>query len=335
MISLAIIGTNWITEKFVNAAIETKQFQLTAVYSRTLLSAQAFAAKFNVDHCFDDLHKLANDKSIDAVYIASPNSFHFPQAMQMLQAGKHVICEKPLACSLKQAEELYQTARDHNVILFEAYMTAHLPNFKQIKDSLPKLGQLRKVHLNFCQYSSRYPAYLAGNNPNTFLPEFGNGSIMDIGYYCVSFSVFMFGKPESVQASAYLLETGVDGCGTVILNYGSFSVTIDHSKVSNAQTASEIQGEDGCIKIDHVALLDKVSLHSREQKTETNLSLAQNENSMFYEANYFAELIKNGEVDKSTIENSKVITGILEEIRKLTGVTFPDEIITEKFKEGL
>ena len=83
MISVAIIGTNWITEKFVNAAIETKQFQLTAVYSRTLLRAQAFATKFNVENCFDDLQKLANDKSIDAVYIASPNSFHFPQTMKM------------------------------------------------------------------------------------------------------------------------------------------------------------------------------------------------------------------------------------------------------------
>lgn len=330
MLSLAIIGTNWITEKFVNAALETKQFQLTAIYSRTLSSAQTFATKFNVDQCFDDLNELANDKSINVVYIASPNSFHFPQTLKMLEAGKHVICEKPLACTLKQAKKLYQTAQDNNVILFEAYMTPHLPNFKQIKERLAELGNLRKVHLNFCQYSSRYPAYLAGKNPNTFLPEFGNGSIMDIGYYCVAFSVFMFGKPESVQASAYLLETGVDGCGTVILNYSTFSVTIDHSKISNAKTSSEIQGEEGCITIDHIALLDNIALHSREQKTEINLSLAQNENSMFYEANYVANQIKQGHIERLTAKNSEYIAETLEEIRKLTGVVFSDKITAKE-----
>ena len=129
MISFAVIGSNWITEKFINATRIENELSLTAVYSRTLQSAQTFADKFSVQTCYDDLDKLALDSNVKAVYIASPNSLHFEQTMKMLKAGKHVICEKPLASNAAQVELLFQTAIENNAILFEAYMTAHLPNF--------------------------------------------------------------------------------------------------------------------------------------------------------------------------------------------------------------
>lgn len=322
MINFAVIGSNWITEKFVNATRIENELSLCAVYSRTQQSAQIFADKFALTTCYDDLDELKQDKNIDAVYIASPNSLHFEQSMKMLKAGKHVICEKPLASNAKQVDILFQTAIDNNVILFEAYMTPHLPNFQQIKDNLTKLGKLRKANIHYCQYSSRYPAYLAGKKPNTFNPQFSNGSIMDIGYYCIAFSVALFGKPNKIQANAHLLESGVDGCGSAILDYGDFAITIDHSKISHSQLNNEIQGENGSIVIEHVALCEKVQLF---QENITDLTLKQLENSMYYESQFFIKQIKANKMDDETVQRAKITSAVITEIRRLTGVKFPED----------
>lgn len=329
MINFAVIGTNWITEKFVNATRFENELSIEAVYSRTLQSAQVFADKFAVSDCYDDLKALSQTTNIEAVYIASPNVLHFEQSMMMLKAGKHVICEKPLASNSKQVDLLFMTAIDNNVILFEAYMTAHLPNFKQIKENLPKLGKLRKANIHYCQYSSRYPAYLEGKNPNTFNPAFSSGSIMDIGYYCIAFTVALFGRPNKIQASAYLLESGVDGCGTAMLDYGDFSVTIDHSKISASTLNNEIQGEKGSLLIEHVALCEKVTLYTVPTictvpaKNTFELTQPQIENSMCYEAVFFAQQIKNQKMDSETMSRSKITAAVITEIRALTGVKFP------------
>jgi predicted dehydrogenase len=322
MINFAVIGSNWITEKFVNGTLVNNDLKLTAVYSRTLTTAQNFAAKFNVQHSFNDLQALSQFDDIDAVYIASPNSLHFEHALLMLKKGKHVICEKPLASNIQQVETLYQAATANNVILFEAFKTAYLPNFAQIKNNLHKLGKLRKAHINYCQYSSRYQKYLDGENPNTFNPYFSNGSVMDIGYYCVAFTVALFGKPLHIQADAVLLASGVDGCGSILLNYGDLSVTIDHSKISHSDLQSEIQGEQGNMLIKHFSECEQVTLVT---ESAMDLTQDQHENSMSYEASFFALQINQGKMDLQSIERSKITSAVITEIRRLTGVKFPSD----------
>lgn len=180
MIRFAVVGTNWITKQFVDAAHETGKYKLTAIYSRSLEQAQAFAKDYPVEHLFTSLDELAQSPDVDAVYIASPNSLHFPQTRLFLSHKKHVICEKPLASNLQEVEAAIALAKENNVVLFEAFKTASLPNFLLLKETLAKVGKLRKAFINYCQYSSRYQRYLDGENPNTFNPAFSNGSIMDI-----------------------------------------------------------------------------------------------------------------------------------------------------------
>jgi len=320
MINFAIIGTNWITESFINGTLVSNELNLAAVYSRNLNSAKSFAAKFNVEQCFDDLQALSQSDAFEAVYIASPNSMHFEQALLMLNNGKHVICEKPLASNIQQVEALYKAAQENNVILYEAYKTAQLPNFTQVKENLFKLGKLRKAHIHYCQYSSRYQKYLNGENPNTFNPEFSNGSIMDIGYYCIAFTVALFGKPKAIQADALLLDSGVDGCGSVLLNYGDFSVTIDHSKISRSEQVSEIQGEQGNLLIKGISVLEEITLVTDKS---IDLSVAQHQAQMSYEADFFAHQIKQGKMDEDALLQAKSTSEVITEIRRLTGVKFP------------
>ncbi|WP_447876358.1 Gfo/Idh/MocA family protein [Serratia fonticola] len=322
MIRFAVVGTNWITERFIDAAHESGKMRLTAIYSRKLEQAQAFGANYPVEHFFDSLEALAQSDVIDAVYIASPNSLHCQQSLLFLSHKKHVICEKPLASNLREVEQLVACAREHQVVLFEAFKSAHLPNFLILQQALPKIGKLRKAFINYCQYSSRYPRYLAGENPNTFNPHFSNGSIMDIGYYCVASTVALFGAPKSVLASATLLDTGVDAHGSVCLNYGDFDVVISHSKVSNSDIPSEIQGEEGTLVIEKISEAQGVVLTPRGENSQV-LTQPQHINTMLYEAQVFAELVEKRQVEHEGLENSLIVASLLTEIRRQTGVVFP------------
>ncbi|ADO46885.1 Gfo/Idh/MocA family protein [[Enterobacter] lignolyticus] len=322
MIRFAVVGTNWITRQFVDAAHETGKYKLTAVYSRSLEQAQIFASDYPVEHLFTSLEEMAQSEAIDAVYIASPNSLHFPQTQLFLSHKKHVICEKPLASNLREAEAAIACARENQVVLFEAFKTASLPNFLQLQQSLNKVGKLRKALLNYCQYSSRYQRYLDGENPNTFNPAFSNGSIMDIGFYCLAAAVALWGEPLSVKATASLLDSGVDAHGVAVLEYGDFSVTLQHSKVSDSVLPSEIQGEAGSLVIEKISECQKVSFVPRGSKAQ-ELTQPQHINTMLYEADTFARLVETGDVNHPGLEVSRITAKLSTEIRRQTGVTFP------------
>ena len=204
-------------------------------------------------------------------------------------------------------------------------MSPHLPNFKCLKQSLSSIGTLRKALISYCQYSSRYGKYLAGENPNTFNPDFANGSIMDIGFYCLSSAVELFGEPKSVQAQAQLLDSGVDGSGSVILNYEGFEVVLQHSKTSDSHLPSEIQGEDGALLIEMISIAKSITKYTRGSNIGIDLSVKQESNPMYYEALEFAAQHQNKAMNASCTQRSLIVAKLLEEIRRQTGVIFPTD----------
>lgn len=322
MIRFAVVGTNWITRQFVDAAHESGRYKLTAVYSRTLEQAQTFANDYPVEHLFTDLEAMAKSDAIDAVYIASPNALHAPQSILFLRHKKHVICEKPLASNIREVEAAIACARVNQVVLFEAFKTASLPNFIALQQALPKVGKIRKALLNYCQYSSRYQRYLDGENPNTFNPAWSNGSIMDIGFYTLAAAVALWGQPHSMQATASLLESGVDAHGSVQMNYGDFDVNLLHSKVSDSVIPSEIQGEAGSLVIEKISECQRITFVPRGGKPQ-DLSLPQHINTMLYEAETFARLVADNEVNHPGLTTSRITSALATEIRAQTGVKFP------------
>lgn len=328
MIRFAVIGTNWITRQFVDAAHETGKLKLTAVYSRSLEQAQSFANDYPVEHLFTSLDALAQSDDVDAVYIASPNALHFIQSSLFLRHKKHVICEKPLASNLREADAAIALAKENQVVFFEAFKTASLPNFIALQQALPKVGKLRKALLNYCQYSSRYQRYLDGENPNTFNPAFSNGSIMDIGFYCLASAVALWGEPDSVSAHANLLESGVDAHGTVTMLYGDADVTLLHSKVSDSAIPSEIQGEAGTLVIEKISECQRITFIPRGGKAQ-DLSLPQHINTMLYEAEAFARRVEENDVNHPGLAVSRITAKLLTEIRAQTGVRFPADDVNQ------
>ena len=255
MIRFASVGTGWIAGEFIKGTRGVLGLEYAACYSRSRETGEKFAAQWGAETVYTDLEQMAKDSTIDAVYIASPNALHYAQSKLFLEHGKHVICEKPITVEPEQLEELQALAAQKGLVYMEALIGVYLPETKILKETVEKLGQVHLARIDFSQYSSKYPAYLAGKTPNIFNPQMATGGLMDLGIYCVYPALMLFGIPESVSAHARFLRTGADGSGCVTLGYPDKTVVLTYSKTAQGTIGSEIQGENGVIKIPRISKL--------------------------------------------------------------------------------
>ena len=292
MIHLGIIGTNWITDQFVQAAHETGRYQLTAVYSRKLATAQSFAEKYGEVTCVDDLTAFFQLEELDTVYIASPNSLHFEQAKQGILSGKNVIVETPAFSTPSEMAEIIELANENQVLFFEAARNIHEKSFDTIASVLTEHGNIIGANFTYMKYSSRYDAVLAGEEPNIFSPHFSGGALVDLGVYPVYAALAWFGRPQNVYYFARKIVTGVDGIGTIILRYETFDVTIQTGKIGNSDLKSEIYFENGTLELNAVNAIEQAVFYDRTNN-ETVLPVTAQANPMVEEAADFAEVIEN------------------------------------------
>lgn len=294
MINLGIIGTNWITHQFVQAALSTKQYELTAVYSRHLEKAQEFGAKYKGDIAYaTDLETFFGLEHLDTVYIASPNSLHFQQAKQGILAGKNVIVEKPAFSTPKEMDEIIHLANEKNVYFFEAARNIHEAGFKKIADYLPLKDEILGANFSYMKYSSRYDQVLAGEVPNIFSTRFSGGALMDLGVYLVYATIGWFGMPSEVHYFPRKISTGVDGLGWGILRYETFDVTIQPGKIGDSYLPSEIYFNSGTLVMNGVNAIEKAEFHDREHQEIDALAITAAENPMAEEAADFANVINH------------------------------------------
>ncbi|MFS0556487.1 Gfo/Idh/MocA family protein [Brevibacillus sp. 179-C9.3 HS] len=319
-----VIGTNWITEEFIQAGQEVEGFSLQAVYSRTIERAKEFADKYNAPYFYHSIEEMASSQLIDAVYIASPNSCHAEQAIQCMNAGLHVLCEKPLASNTNEVEAMIEASRKNDVLLMEAVKSTLIPNFFAIQDNLHKLGKIRRFIASNCQYSSRYDAYREGEVLRAFDPAFSNGALMDIGIYCLYPLLILFGKPNEIKAEGIVLDSGVDGEGSILLKYTEMDAIISFSKITTSYQPAEIQGEDATMVIDRINHLKEVDIRYRDGRIE-QVTRPQTPKTMHYEIREFLQLASSGARQSSTNshEISKWTMQVMDEVRRQMGVIFP------------
>lgn len=318
----AVIGSGNIVEKFISAARTCEGFELYAVCSRTKERAEAFAAQQGARVAFWNLDDLAACKEVEAVYVASPNYAHCAQSIAMMKAGKHVLCEKPMASNEREVQQMLACARENNVVLIEAMKSVFEPSFEVLKSALPEIGTIRRVSLSYCQYSSRYDKFKAGEVLNAFRPELSNSSLLDIGVYCVHPVVKLFGEPKSVQATAVKLSNGFDGAGSILLSYDDFQADIHYSKIADGFTPSEFQGEKGSILVEHISVPQEITLALRKQP-KVELETVHEAQSMRFEAEVFMDIVNNRRSTEDYDRASVLAARVMDEARRQMGVVFP------------
>jgi len=332
MISLGVIGTGWITRDFVSHAEATKQWKLAAVYSRNESTAKDFGSKFNVSNVHTSTDSLYADPSIQAVYIASPNSLHYAQAKAALEAGKHVILEKPATSTVSELESLFALAKRQNLFLIEAWRHIQEANFHVLRSNLAKLGPILGAHVVMAKYSSRYADVLAGAEPNIFSLKFSGGCLADMGCYPIMFAVALFGKPASqTYAPVIIPSTGADAGGVAMLKYKDFSVSVNTSKCYTSTSPSEIYGQNGTMVVNGATGctdIERVDFLSLDKKTGTqSLAGEKAELNLQEEAAEFARIIneKDEQAAGKLEELSRIVIGITADLRRQNGIVFEVE----------
>lgn len=325
-IRFGVVGTSPITDRIVAAGRMDARFELAAVCSRTRSRGEEWAVRHDAPHVFTSIEQMARSPLLDAVYIASPNALHAPQAIRCLEGGKHVLCEKPMASNAREARGMTEAAQRNGRVLMEAMKPTLTPNFRVVMEHLPRVGRVRGWFAAMGKYSSRYDDLKAGALPNAFDPTLANGAAVDIGVYAIYPMVVLFGPPESVAATVLALPSGVDGHGAVSYTYpGGMLATTLYSKIADMALPWEIEGEEGTIRGDAVNHISRVEFCERGGEWRDVSFPEHSGNDYSYELAEFMDLVEAGRIESQINSHraSLAVMEILDEIRRQAGIVYP------------
>lgn len=244
IISTAKIGI----QKVIPGMKKCDNAEVVAIASRQPEAARDAAGKLGIPKYYGSYEALLADPEIEAVYNPLPNHLHVPYTIKALQAGKHVLCEKPIAMNAAEAMQLLDVRDAHpHLKLMEAFMYRHHPQWKYAKQKVAdgSIGQLKNIHSVFSYFNAD-----PGNIRNK--PDIGGGGLMDIGCYCISLSRWLFGcEPQRVSASIEMDPVlNTDRQASAILDFGSGTSLFTCSTQMQPYQRVTILGTEGSIEIE-------------------------------------------------------------------------------------
>lgn len=312
-INWGIIGCGKIANKFATDLATIKDAKLVAVASRSQENANAFATKYNAEKAYNSYTDLAKDTSVDAVYIATPHSFHKEHSILCLTHKKAVLCEKPFAMNREEVEEMIAVAKENNVLLMEALWTYFLPHYRYVLDVFKskKYGELKELKADFGFYN----AY--DTSRRLFKKEVGGGSLLDIGIYPIFAAVSTLGKPNIIEADATFFENGADASCNVTFNYDKVKAHLKSTLLEETKTEAIFTFEDAVMRINtkfHEPTTITIFKDNKEKLIDFNYkTIGYN-----FETEHFNNLLREGkkESDVMTFDFSRNLIKTLDLVRK-------------------
>lgn len=331
-VRFGLVGTGRITSWVLRGARENARFMAAAVCSRSLERARVFAESQGIPAAYDDLDAMLRDPQVDAVYIGTPNHTHCEIALKCLRAGKHVLCEKPLAANAGEAVEMVAEARRRGLIIMEAMISTLNPNFLKAASMLKEIGPIRRYSATFCQYSSKYEALQRGEVAASFDPLCAGGAIMDIGIYTIWPMVYLLGEPAGISGKHIITREipgrGVtDLQGTIDFIYPGLNATVFYSKIADSFLPTEISGEGGNLMLDKIHICHRLTYFPHgapasgrgEDPAGTDLTVAEASlrDDYYYEFREFIDCVLSGkESAVNSPDTSVAVMRILDQVRK-------------------
>lgn len=295
-----VVGSAGIAKRAFIPAVHTSEWGVvTAIASRDLETAKKTAEELQIGNAYGSYEALIADPQIDAVYIPLPNHLHREWTIRAAQAGKHVLCEKPLAMNAAEAEEMVGACKDAGVLLEEAFMYRHHPRYDQIREIIRsgEIGEIRGIRGAFTFNN-------AGDMKNVrYKREWGGGSIYDVGCYPICAArLILEQEPSAVTAQAfYSPEHGnVDMMAAGLIEFaGGVSLTFDCGMWASGRNTLEIVGSKGRIEVPSAFVTPKEQSHfyviAGSERREVSVPEV---NQYTIQADRFAKSVLNGEAQR-------------------------------------
>jgi len=245
-VRVGLLSTARINDLVLRGARASERVEVVAVASRDAGRAQAYAAERGIPRAHGSYEALLADAEVDAVYISLPNALHHEWTMRALEAGKHVLCEKPYSRRPAEVEEAFAAAERAGLVLSEAFMWRHNPQTARLLELLPSIGSLETVRATFSFVLLRH------RDPGDvrLRPELDGGSLMDVGCYCVSGARLLAGdEPERVYGEQVVGPSGVDVRFSGLLRFPSGVVAEFTCAFTSEHMSLEAVGSDGSLSL--------------------------------------------------------------------------------------
>lgn len=319
-----IIGTGLIADLFVTDLLANGHV-VSAVGSRTQGAADDFAAKFGIPNAHDSYESLVADPEVDVVYVATPHPFHHANATLALEAGKHVLVEKPFTINAADAASIVGLAEQKNLVVLEAMWTRFLPHMVRLRELIAEgvIGDVRTVIADHNQNLPQDPSHRLQD------PALGGGALLDLGIYPVSFAWDILGAPTTVSAIAAKTATGVDRQTAVVLGYADGQQALIHTALDTAgpNTASVI-GTNGWVAIDSVFYNPtSFTVYALDGSVVERYESSVSNRGMQYQAAELERLVETGVLAGEILAPSETVAIMrtLDEIRAQIGLSYPGE----------
>ncbi|MFC1813918.1 Gfo/Idh/MocA family protein [Thermodesulfobacteriota bacterium] len=335
-INWGILGNATIARECVIPAIsKSKNGLVHALASQHPKKAEALAEKHNIAQLYAQYESVLQDKHVDAVYIPLPNHLHKKWTINALNAGKHVLCEKPLACTADEAMEMADIASKNGLLLMEALMYRFHPRSIYIQQMIRsgKIGAPRLVRVSFCFHMGEKT--LKEKKNIRLKKKMGGGALLDVGCYGVSVARWLMGEdPEKVQATAHYNSKGVDIHTAGILHFRNGGLaTVEASFVSSLQQTYTVVGEAGAIELPHNAFIpwekDAEFLYRNRNDEAGQREIIPGADEYQLMVEHFSEAVVNGTSPsvpiQDSIQNMRVLDALASSARSGRTVTMPEK----------
>ncbi len=321
-----IAGPGAIAVGFANDLRLVEGAELVAVGSRSLDRAREFADRYGAANAHGSYEELAADPSVDVVYVATPQSRHERDVLLFLEAGKHVLCEKPFALNADQAARMIDAARERGLFLMEALWSRFLPPYRRLGELLADdvIGEIRLVEADF-------GFTLPADAEHRLLdPERGGGGLLDLGVYPVQLASLALGTPDRVRAVGQMGATGVDEQVAAVLGHDGGAIAIVKAAIStDLLCTARLTGTRG--RIDLPAFMHCPAHLSVTALGETVVhETPWDGGGLQFEAAEVHRCLAAGELESPTISHDETLSIMrtLDAIRAEIGLTFPGDTPT-------
>jgi predicted dehydrogenase len=317
-----IMGPGWIAERFIESVRAHTRQDIVAVGSRDKKRAEEFASRMGLRQAYGDYKELVDADDLDVIYVATPHNFHHASVILALNAGKHVLVEKPIALNRAQAFEMVELARRKKLFFAEALWTFYLPKFDVLRQLLEAkvIGEIKSVYTDFGEYFTP--------DHRIFDPKLAGGPLLDLGTYPVSLLTNILGVPAQVIGLGQANSRGVIGQLSAILTDASGNQgTVSTSLYGFTPTNAIIIGTEGTICFEspfHLPGGFAVVSADRSQTLRYEEPYGEHFEGLYYEAAEVARRITSGELETPyrTLDASLATMAALDMIRHSIGIDF-------------
>lgn len=323
-----IVGLGKIARHFIHDLQLIDNVKIGAVASRTLEKAKIFAAEYGVPKAYGSYADLFADPDIDIIYIATPHDSHAKISIEAMNAGKHVLCEKPLGVNRKEVVEMVATAQKNQVFLMEAFWARFNPSIQAVSELIKNgaIGDVNYINVDFTYYREDTP------DSRMLNMDLAGGSLMDMGVYPCFLAYLIFGKPEQILAAARFHETGADLQTSAIFKYKNGMANVMSGFASESDMVAKIYGTKGRIYLNrtwHETESYTIEMGNKADGNYTSetINLPTKGKGFTYEILECINCLQNGEVESKlwSHQNSLDLLSITDEIRNQIELKYPFE----------